>query len=166
MKKEMCAECGKQRKVVTGNYRFDEVGLRVLLQDVPLVKCEECGTTEPVIRDLNGLMHAIAFAVVTHPCKLTGNELRFLRKYVGLSGEEFSKLVRIEPETLSRWENSQQEIGKNSDRLIRFIVVSKSPDLRKQMEEFLEKYRELTDCEPPRKAQLKINPATLEYEYA
>jgi len=166
MKREACAECGKEARVITGNYRFDEVGVPVLLLNVQLVECGECGIAEPIISDLNGLMHTIAFAVVAKPCKLNGSDVKFLRKYIGVNGEEFAKLIRIQPETLSRWENGQQEIGKNTDRLIRFVVVSKSADLRNEMEEFLKKYRQLTDCDCPRKSQLKIDPATLQYEYA
>jgi DNA-binding transcriptional regulator YiaG len=166
MRKETCSDCGKEKRIITGNYRFNEVGLPVVLVNVELVECKECGTVEPIIPDVNGLMNVIAFAVIAHPCKLTGAEIKFLRKYLGIGGDEFSKLANVDRTTLSKWENNQQGIGKNSDRLIRFLVVSKSPELRKQIEEFMEKYGELTDCKPPRKPQLKINSGTLEYEYA
>ena len=166
MKKELCDSCGKPMRVITTNYRFDEVGLPVLLKNVEVAECKKCGTREPIIPNVDGLMQAIAFAVVTQPCKLTGSEVKFLRKYIGLSGAEFARLVHVEPETLSRWQNEKEEIGKNSDRLIRFIVVSKSPELRNQMEEFLNKYRDLTDCPPPKNPELKVDPVTLQYEYA
>lgn len=167
MRKEACSNCGKDAPVTTTNYRFEEVGLPVLLKNVELVDCQECGALSPVIPDLNGVMQVIAFAVIAHPCKLIGKEVKFLRKYLGLSGDEFSKLVDVDRTTLSKWENDQQEIGKHSDRLMRFLVISKSPELRKQIEEFMEKYGMLTDCEPPRKhQQLKIDSETLEYEYA
>ena len=84
MKKEMCDSCGKPMRTITSNYRFDEVGLPVLLKNVQVTECKECGIREPIIPNLDGLMHAIAFAVVTQPCKLTGEEVRFLRKYLGL----------------------------------------------------------------------------------
>jgi DNA-binding transcriptional regulator YiaG len=166
MKREACNNCGKGARIITGNYRFDEVGLPVLLMNIEQVDCKECGTVEPIIPDLNGLMHVIAFAVVAHPCKLDGDEVRFLRKYLGVGGGEFSKLVDIDRTTLSKWENNQQEIGKNSDRLIRFVVINKSADLRTQIEKFMKKYEELTGCDPPRRTQLRIDSETLEYEYA
>jgi DNA-binding transcriptional regulator YiaG len=166
MRKEACNNCGKQARVIAGSYRFDEVGLPVLLKNIELIDCRECGTLDPIIPDVNGLMHVIAFAVIAHPCRLTGKEVKFLRKYLGMSGDEFSRLVNIDRTTLSKWENDQQEIGKHSDRLIRFVVVGKSADLRKQIEEFMEKYGELTDCDPPRKPQLNIDSETLKYEYA
>jgi transcriptional regulator with XRE-family HTH domain len=111
-------------------------------------------------------MHVIAFAVAAHPCRLKGAEVRFLRKFLGMNGDEFSNLVDIDRTTLSKWENDQQEIGKHSDRLIRFLAMAKSADLRKQIEQFMEKYGELTGRHSPRRSQLKIDSETLEYEYA
>jgi hypothetical protein len=83
-----------------------------------------------------------------------------------MTGLAFGKWVQVEPETLSRWENHQQDIGKNSDRLIRFVVVGKSPELRKNMEAFMDKYRELTDRDAPKSAHIEIDAATLKYQYA
>jgi DNA-binding transcriptional regulator YiaG len=161
-----CGDCGRKARVTTGDYRFDEVGIPVLLKNVELIDCRECGAVSPVIQDMNGLMDVIAFAVIAQPCRLKGAEVRFLRKYLGMDGNEFSKLIEIERTTLSKWENNQTDIGKHSDRLIRFLVVGQSADLRRWMERFMEKYKELTDCEPSRKPQLKIDSETLEYEYA
>lgn len=166
MKKEACANCGKEARVITGNYRFDEVGLPVLLKNIEMVDCNECGTREPIIPSLNELMHVLAFAVVVHPCKLKGQHIRFLRKYLGMSADEFSGLVHADRTTLSKWENNSQEIGSKADRLIRFVVVSESAELRKQLEEFMQKYRELTDCSQNQAPQINVKTETLEYEYA
>ncbi len=166
MRKETCTNCGKAARVIIGNYRFDEVGLPVLLKNIEMIDCKECGSRDPIISDMNGLMHVIAFAVISHPAKLNGNEVKFLRKYLGMSAEKFSKLVEIDRTTLSKWENNQQEIGKHSDRLLRFLVMNKSSDLRQHVEEFLEKYSELTGRVSRRTPEIKIDSETLEYEYA
>src|SRR5579863_3976167 len=111
MRNEKCSNCEKEARVIRGSCRFDEVGIPVLLKNVELVKCESCQTEEPIIPDLNGLMHVIAFAVISHPCKLTRDEIKFLRKYLGMSGEEFSTILDIDRTTLSKWETGQQEVG-------------------------------------------------------
>jgi len=165
MAKDMCESCGKKVKSKRGNYRYDQIGAPVLLKGVQIAECAKCGTREPVLRDKKRLMDTIAFAVASQPWKLRGADVRFLRKYSGMTGGAFGKLVQVEPETLSRWENDQQDIGKNSDRLVRFVVVSKSPELRKNMLLFLERYRQLTDKDAPRSAHLEIDPATMKYEY-
>ena len=165
MRNEMCGNCGKETTAIRGNYRFDEVGIPVLLKNVELVKCEDCGTIDPIIPDLNGLMHVIAFAVISHPCKLDGAEIKFLRKYLGMSGEEFSGLLDIDRTTLSKWENGQ-DVGPQSDRLLRLLVLNKSLELRKRIEEMMKQFSAINDCSAPRKQQLKVDPKTLEYEYA
>lgn len=165
MATEKCNSCGKRARVRKGNFRYDEIGAPVLLKNVQISDCPACGTREPILRDKKRLMDEIAFAVAGQPWKLRGSDVRFLRKYLGMTGLAFGKLVQVEPETLSRWENDQQDIGKNSDRLIRFVVVGKSPELRKNMEEFMNKYREFTDRDAPKSAHIEIDPATLKFDY-
>ena len=165
MKNDTCAECGKQLRKVTGNYRFEDAGNPVLLENVQLAECKDCGTRKPIIPKLDRLMHTIAFAVATQPFKLSGRDVWFLRQYSGVNGTEFARLIQVEPETLSRWENEKQEMGKNTERLTRFIAVTKSKDLRDRMLEFLEKYRQLTDAESRPRKKLKIDLATMKPEY-
>ena len=166
MKNDTCAECGKQLRKVTGNYRFDELGLPVLLENVQLAECKDCGTRKPIIPNRDRLMHTIAFAVATQPFKLSGRDVWFLRQYSGVNGTEFAELIQVEPETLSRWENGKQEMGKNTERLTRFVAVTRSKDLRNRMEEFLEKYGQLTGAESRPRRKLKIDMATLKHGYA
>jgi putative zinc finger/helix-turn-helix YgiT family protein len=166
MKKEKCTNCGSEAHVSRGNYRFDEIGLPVTLKDVALVRCDECGTVEPVIPNMNGLMHAVALAVITHERGLSGHEIRFLRKYLGMSTADFMKLVHINQSTLSRWENGET-VGPQSDRLIRLLVLNKSEQLRKHAEQLIEILPEIDDSPTSkRRPQLKVDPRTLEYEYA
>ncbi|MGH9739577.1 MAG: hypothetical protein ACRD4X_13485 [Candidatus Acidiferrales bacterium] len=165
MATEKCGSCGKKSKVRKGNFRYDEIGAPILLKNLLISECTACGMREPILRDKKRLMDAIAFAVASQPWKLRGSDVRFLRKYLGMTGLAFGKLVQVEPETLSRWENDQQDIGKNTDRLVRFVVLGKSPELRKNIEEFMNKYRELTDRDAPKSAHIEIDPATLKYDY-
>jgi putative zinc finger/helix-turn-helix YgiT family protein len=166
MKTEQCSNCENEAQVISGNYRFNEVGLPVLLKNVELIKCDECGTIEPVIPNLDGLMHAIALAIITHECSLRGDEIRFLRKYLGLSSAEFIQLLHVDKSTLSRWENGE-EIGPQSDRLIRLLVLNKSEELRQHIEKMMKMFPGIADAKPAgRKPQLQVDPATLEYEYA
>jgi putative zinc finger/helix-turn-helix YgiT family protein len=166
MKKETCQDCGKEVNVIVGNYQFKEVGLPVVLLAIELVKCDNCGTTEPIIPNLNGLMDAIAYSVISDKCRLNGPEIKFLRKYLGMSAGEFSQLIHIDPATISRWENGLQNPGPQTDSLIRLTVLNKSPDLRIHIEEMMTIIATIEHCDPPRKRQLKINPKTLECQYA
>jgi putative transcriptional regulator len=165
MASNKCSNCGKKAKVRRGNYRYDQIGALVLLKNVQIADCVACGKREPILRGKKRLMDEIAFAVASQPWKLRGSDVRYLRKYLGMSGMAFGRLVQVEPETLSRWENDQQDIGKNSDRLIRFVVLSKCPGLRKHMEEFMTRYAGLTDRDARRGAHIEIDATTLKYVY-
>ena len=68
-------------------------------------------------------MRLLALAVVAMPQKLAGEEVRFLRKSLKMSGDEFSSLIHVDKTTLSKWENNEQAIGDQSDRLIRAVTM-------------------------------------------
>lgn len=129
MRKETCSVCGANAPVSKGRFRFDQIGLPVVLQGIDLVRCD-CGNTDPIIENVQDLMDEIARAVVSKDTPLTGHEVRFLRKYVGKSAKEFCVGLGIEPETLSRWENSQAPIGTTSERLVRVLIMALSPSLK------------------------------------
>lgn len=166
MNKEQCNNCGHKTSATVGDYAFYEIGLPLMLRNVDLLSCDACGTVDPIIPDMNGLMHTAAFAVVSRPCKLHGYEIRFLRKYVGMSGREFSKLLDIDPTTLSKWENDSADIGAQSDRLVRLLVTTMSKELRPKSEELVNALWEITDCYSTPDQVLQIDPETLEHEYA
>jgi DNA-binding transcriptional regulator YiaG len=166
VKKEKCTNCAGSVGLSRGSYRFDEIGLPITLQNVELAKCENCGTIEPIIPNMDGLMHAVALAVITHEPGLSGDEIRFLRKYLGLSTGGFMKLLHVNQSTLSRWENGEQ-VGPQSDRLIRLLVLSKSEELRQHASQLIEILPEIDDSQSAkRQPLLKVDAKTLEYEYA
>jgi DNA-binding transcriptional regulator YiaG len=129
MRRETCSVCGASVVVVKGKFPFNQIGLPVLLQGIDLVRCD-CGNTDPIIENVNDLMDVIARAIVSKDTPLTGHEVRFLRKYVGKSAKEFCLGIGVEPETLSRWENSQSPIGTTSERLVRVLIMALSPSLK------------------------------------
>jgi transcriptional regulator with XRE-family HTH domain len=58
---------------------------------------------------------------------LAGEQIRFLRKYLGWSREEFAAIMGVEGETISRWENNKAKMGKAADRLLRVFVFTQNP---------------------------------------
>jgi hypothetical protein len=46
-----------------------------------------------------------------------------LRTHLGYKSREWVKLLRISENTLSRWESGDQEIGAQSDSLIRLLYI-------------------------------------------
>ncbi|HYN36353.1 MAG TPA: type II TA system antitoxin MqsA family protein [Actinomycetota bacterium] len=123
-----CIECGGKLKTKKENYRYLACGLpNVTLAGVEVRRCGTCGNHEVVIPHIERLHEALAMAVVKHEARLSGGEVRFLRKYLGYSGVDFAALIGVSPETVSRWENKKETMGPSAERLLRMLVVHKGP---------------------------------------
>jgi putative zinc finger/helix-turn-helix YgiT family protein len=102
-----------------------QIGVAVDLVDtVEEATCQRCGEQEISFPDFNGLMAAIAVARVKAPIKLTGNEIRFLRKALEKTAKELAaNIVGVRQETISRWENNKEQISPPIEKLLRIYVM-------------------------------------------
>lgn len=118
-----CGACGEATEACTGqDYHYTESGLdNVYLSNIELRVCESCGEVTPRIPRINRLHETIAKALALKPYPLSGAEVRFLRKQLGLKAKEFAAHLRVDASTYSRWENGDQQIGGQSDALIRLF---------------------------------------------
>ena len=132
--KEKCSKCGGEARIVRGHYQFKESGLdNVVLRDIELVRCSKCGNEEPIIRGLDEVLRTIAFALVSKPYRLAGEEVRYLRKYVEMSSDQFARLLHVDRTTLSKWENNDDPVGTQSDLAIRMLVMALDEELSKKL---------------------------------
>jgi transcriptional regulator with XRE-family HTH domain len=69
------------------------------------------------------LMSLIARDLLFSSGALRGQEIRFLRKRLGSKAADFSKALRITPETLSRIENQKQAASDQLDVLVRMYYL-------------------------------------------
>lgn len=106
-------------------YRDDLMGIPVVLLDSAIQeKCEKCGMAlATIIPDLDGLIAAVAVTRAMEPAKLTGQEIRFMRKAMDIPGKALAAVLEVKPETLSRWENSKDVMGPTSEKLLRMVTV-------------------------------------------
>jgi putative zinc finger/helix-turn-helix YgiT family protein len=120
-----CDTCGGLTEVRKGQtYHYKECGLdNVYLENTDLRVCEACGVATPRIRRILDLHSTIARAVALKPGLLSGAEIRFLRKHLGLKAREWAALLRIDQATLCRWEKGDQQIGPQSDALVRLLYL-------------------------------------------
>ena len=128
MKTRKCRDCQGELVTSRENHRYTASGLpNVVLVDVEIRRCRECGTAEVVIPRMEELFRTIALAVIKKPSRLSGAEVRFLRKQLGWSGADFAEHMGVDASTVSNWENDRSPIGTTSDRLLRLMVVHKAP---------------------------------------
>jgi DNA-binding transcriptional regulator YiaG len=142
-----CSSCGAPAKVVRGKYRFVESGLpNVSLVGVKLVKCSKCRKVDPVIQDMKGLMQALALAVIEKPWKLSGTEIRYLRKYLNMTAAEFADHVGVDKTTISKWENDHDSVGDPSDRLIRALALTMGDGLKDSIDGIIRRFPGITSA--------------------
>lgn len=129
MKTKVCRACGVGELVSSKErYVYAESGLpNVVLEGVTIRRCPNCQEFEVVIPRVLELHRCIALAVVSKTTRLTGAEVRFLRKHLGYSGVDFAKCMGVSPEVVSKWEHDRDSIGGQSDRLLRMMVVRDRP---------------------------------------
>jgi transcriptional regulator with XRE-family HTH domain len=108
-------------------------------------------------------MRVIALAVIHMPYRLRGEEVRFLRHYLRMNGEEFSGLLHIDKTTLSKWENDDDRIGDQSDRLVRLVALALGDGLKEQLEEVVRQFPKIQSTS--RKISIRLDPRKLSYQY-
>ncbi len=116
-----CDICGSKTTIRRSQrYHYTESGLdTVYLENIELRACESCDAVAPRIPRINQLHATIGRAIALQQVPLSGKEVRFLRKQLGLKARELAALLRVDVTTFSRWENEEQRIGPQSDALIR-----------------------------------------------
>ncbi len=101
-------------------YHYQECGLR----NVWLVNGYEEHDTPYgpgiSIHDVDGLHRAIAFGLMNNVGKLSGSEMRFLRKEMGLSQAKLAELIGNDAQTVAIWEKRSAQ-PKIADRFIRAL---------------------------------------------
>ena len=102
-------------------YRYTESGLtNVWLVNGYTIRKTKYGEGVS-IHDMDGLHRALARALSNKP-RLTGTEVRFLRKEMGLSQRGLGELLGVTDQAVSLWERKGQ-LPKTADRLLRLIYV-------------------------------------------
>jgi len=160
----VCSNCGGVAKTRVGKYRFEESGLKdVFLIGIELIKCQKCKNVDPVIPAINQLMQVLAVAVAAKPCKLDGQEIRFLRKYLRMTGDQFSGLLGTDKTTISKWETDEQDHGERADLLIRAVVMALGEGLSKHSERVVRGFPAIEGVW--RELRYEINPEAQTCEY-
>jgi putative zinc finger/helix-turn-helix YgiT family protein len=125
MSELVCPKCGKLQETSRSDYKYLESGLdNVIICNIEMIKCS-CGEESALIPRILAVHEAIANCLLEKENQLTGKEIRFLRKEMGLKGRDFADLVNIDNATLSRWENGKTKPSVKADRLIRVLYSSK-----------------------------------------
>lgn len=88
----------------------------------------DAGYGERVAIDrLPDFIMAIAFNLVRKPDRLTGAEMRFLRKRIGMTQTDLAKELWVSEQTVANYEKGKTDAGP-ADRALRFLFLAHVAD--------------------------------------
>lgn len=121
-----CAKCkGLVERSTLPEHTEDLGGVTVkILNAVKVSRCRECGDEMIAIPDLDGLARAAAISRALDPTRLTGREVKFLRRVLDMTQAEFAEAMDLAAESVSRWENDVRGVGEACERLTRHNVCA------------------------------------------
>jgi putative zinc finger/helix-turn-helix YgiT family protein len=121
-------------------HRFKESGLdNVILHGVKQYRCSHCGEVLYDYGNINQLNQVIADTLLRKKAALTGKEIRFLRTYIGYSGELFARIIGLKDKTsLSRIENGRSKVSDQVNMAVRFAVAGKMADRDYDLHDLIE----------------------------
>jgi putative zinc finger/helix-turn-helix YgiT family protein len=144
-----CKECGSALTARQEDHRYTESGLpNVVLLGVEVRRCAKCKAYEVAIPGVAALHRAIAYTLIRKPSRFTGDEVRFLREFLGITGIAFAARMGVEPETVSRWQTGREPMGPGADRLLRLLVANAQP-----VDQYPSEFLETIDGEAPVKPE-------------
>lgn len=126
-KKPACVMCG------SNSLRLDESEKTIDIEGIAIKVlfrkhwCESCGSVMGLNEDLRFNARAMRQARKKHYGLLTGEEVRKIRKQLGLSQEQAARLFGGGPVAFSKYENDEISQSESMDRLIR--IAAAHPEL-------------------------------------
>lgn len=124
MKTMACPDCKQEGRTRIGKYHYTESGLQnVWLLDVEIFDCD-CGENFAFIPCVQELHNLIAEILLKKEDQLSGREIRFLRKHMGMKSKDFAKELGVKPVTVSRWESGDYPPSESFDRFIRLFYAA------------------------------------------
>jgi putative zinc finger/helix-turn-helix YgiT family protein len=100
----------------------------VILKNVEIRRCPNCGEEEVVIPALRKLHQTVAHVLIENPSRLNGEEIRFLRTHLNWTSADLAANFGVDKATVSRWENDKAQMSAQADRLLRLAVAHNEPE--------------------------------------
>jgi DNA-binding transcriptional regulator YiaG len=124
-----CEECNIEMRVDKAThenpYQFDRCGLDdVYLIGIERHTCPKCNALYPIIPRIQELHTEIASILIEKASALTGQEIRYLRRWIGVEAQVFANLLGLRPEHLSKVENNRLKLGTAAERLVRIFAMT------------------------------------------
>lgn len=130
----MTYQHGKVGARVVESFVVEDLGapFKVVLKNCVRETVDEAGAvTGYNIPDYRGLERSIVLTRATLSKKLSGVELKFIRKLLGVKARELAASVELSPEHISHVENGRAVLSPGSEKLARLYLVKTAIKLHK-----------------------------------
>lgn len=141
----------KKRKIEK-SYLYNGFGFPILLEDVPMVEIR--GTWTPEV-NYNILQKVVLLALCYQSNALTGNQVRFIRKYFEMTLDKFAKKFDVTHAAVLKWEKKDDNPAKilqGYEKEIRLFVLdqilSDAKEFRLAFRKIFEQSYTLSKCIP------------------
>ena len=136
------------REIAAEPYHYKESGLDNIFLANGFAKKSYDGEEYVSIENVDGLWKAIGFSLVRAPRALGPKEVRFLRHHMDLTQADLAQMLRVDAQTVARWEKGKTEIQGPAEIALRFLVLSSpfmQPEGKKTLAEVEDFARSLAD---------------------
>lgn len=122
------------------SYEFNELGFPIILTNVPMIKVRN----EFILDiDYNHLQNAVLMHLCYKKTPLTGNEVKFIRKFFSLTTTEFGYRFGYTHAAVIKWENQRNEIARITPTTEIYLRLFILEFLDKSAKDFKELYKEI-----------------------
>lgn len=119
-----CTECGEPQTQRRGTTDYPESGLsNVQLINVPIWTCSN-NHDEVEIPAITQLHELLAQMIIRKPATISGPEIKFLRRRIGIQAKDFAERIGLTPVSLSRFETGARPVSRRVDLLIKLSVAA------------------------------------------
>lgn len=118
-----CPTCGRAlRAPVTEDHSLLSLP-EATMRDLTVYPCSGCGDSVVTIPDPDGMNRAVVRQIAKRPGRMTGGEIRFIRKAMGYDVHTFATALGVTTAQIKLYESDRARVGPTVDRLIRVLAV-------------------------------------------
>lgn len=119
-----CTECGEPQRQERQTIEYPESGLtNVQLVNVPVWVCRN-DHEEIEIPAVTQLHELLAHSIIRKPARLTGPEIKFLRRRIGIQAKDLAERIGLTPVALSRFETGKHRVSRRIDLLLKLSAAA------------------------------------------
>lgn len=117
----ICAECGAEMRVTSGPLTETFRGQEITIEGIERYQCDRCGDTVMTTEAAERHAAAMVREYARTNGMLSPEEIRELRKSLGLTQQQFESMLGVSSPTVSRWETGVMLQSKTADKLMRIV---------------------------------------------